>query len=74
MLKRLWAKTLYDQKRSLFFWNFGMLGMVIMTLAFYPAIEAEQEVINSLTASMPEELLSIFGAAGGDLASLLIRN
>jgi ABC-2 type transport system permease protein len=69
MLKRLWTKTLYDQKRSLFFWNFGMLGIVIMTLAFYPAFEAEQEVFNSLTASMPEELLSIFGASGGDLAS-----
>ena len=32
MLKRLWAKTLYDQKRSLFFWNFGMIGINTTTI------------------------------------------
>lgn len=68
MLSSVFAKTLWEQRRSLVGWAIGLVLLVAMYMAFYPTIRGNA-TYNELFDQMPESLRSLFSAAGTDIAS-----
>ena len=61
MLRSLYLKTVWDRRRSVTWWVFGMMALAGVTMAFYPSIAADQEAFEQLLDAYPEELLAFFG-------------
>ena len=39
MLSRILTKAIYDQKRSLVYWNLGTVLLVFLVMTMYPAVQ-----------------------------------
>src|ERR687892_959270 len=64
MLRNTFLKTLRDRRRSLLWWALGLVGLVAITVGFWPAIEESGQELNRLVEDLPPALQSL---AGGDL-------
>ena len=69
MLDSIFAKTVWERRRSITWWTLGMVALAGITVAFFPAIRDDAESFEELFSAFPEELLSIFGI--DDPASLV---
>lgn len=69
MLDSIFAKTIWERRRSISWWVLGMVALATLTVAFYPSIRDDAESFENLFESFPEELLSVFGVE--DAASLV---
>ena len=71
MLKKIWTKVLFDQKRSLIFWNLGTLSMVFIILSMYPAVKDTGDGFNEMINALPEEMKALFygGSNNADISS-----
>lgn len=58
MLRDIWTKTLWDQRRSLLGWGIGLLGVSLVYGAFYPfaATPEYAELIESLPAGLADAM------------------
>jgi len=58
MLRDVWTKTLWDQRRSLLGWAIGFAGVSLVYTAFFPfaATPEYQELINSMPAALVDAL------------------
>lgn len=61
MLTSIFAKTIWERRRSIVWWVAGMVALAGLTVAFYPSIRDDTEPLQELLDSMPAELLSVFG-------------
>lgn len=69
MLRNVWTKTLYDQRRALAAWATALVLLVAMYAGFYPSFHGSNSY-NDLINQMPKALRDLFTAgAGGDLSS-----
>ncbi len=69
MLDSIFAKTIWERRRSISWWILGLVALAGITVAFYPSIRDDAESFETLFESFPPELLSIFGI--DDPASLV---
>ena len=69
MLRSVWAKTLRDQRRSLWAWALALVALVGMYAGFFPSFHGSTSYTD-LINQMPKALRDLFTAgAGGDLSS-----
>lgn len=61
MTSSVWAKTVWERRRSTLWWTLGMMFLAAGTIAFYPSIRSDTESFTELFESMPEGLTSVFG-------------
>lgn len=69
MLSSIFAKTVWEQRRSIIWWIVGMVALAGLTVAFYPSIRSDTESFETLFEAFPPELLNVFGIE--DAASLV---
>jgi ABC-2 type transport system permease protein len=58
-------RTLADRRRWLLGWSLGILGLVVLELAFYPTLHARAADINKAIDNLPASVRSLFGMADG---------
>jgi ABC-2 type transport system permease protein len=68
MLRSVWLKTLYDQRRGLLAWTVSLVLLVAMYVAIWPSIKGEPAMSEFLN-NMPEALRSLFAASGADMST-----
>jgi ABC-2 type transport system permease protein len=64
MLRNTFLKTLRDRRRSLLWWTLGLIGLVFITVGFWPTVEESGEELNRLVEDLPPAFRTL---AGGDL-------
>lgn len=69
MLDSIFAKSVWERRKSISWWMLGMVALAGLTIAFYPSIRDDTESFEELFESFPPELLSVFGIE--DAASLV---
>lgn len=68
MLRSVWLKTLYDQRRALLAWTVSLVLLVAMYVAIWPSIKNEPAMSDFLNR-MPEAFRSLFAASGADMST-----
>ena len=68
MLRNVFLKTLWDQRRALLWWGIGLAVLAAFTVAFYPSI-ANAPGFDSILEEMPEALARAFMGEVTDLTS-----
>jgi ABC-2 type transport system permease protein len=58
-------RALADRRRWLLGWSLGVLGLVVLELAFYPTLHDRAADINKVMDNLPESVRSLFGMADG---------
>jgi ABC-type transport system involved in multi-copper enzyme maturation permease subunit len=56
-------RALADRRRWLLGWSLGVLGLVVLELAFYPTLHARSADINKVIDNLPASVRSLFGMA-----------
>jgi ABC-2 type transport system permease protein len=51
-----------DRARGLFWWSMGMIGLVLLTVAVYPAFKDQGETLDRLLDQLPAAVRSMVGA------------
>jgi len=69
MLESIFAKSIWERRRSISWWVLGMVALAGLTVAFYPSIRQDTESFEDLFEAFPPELLTVFGIE--DAASLV---
>ncbi|MEM9563611.1 MAG: ABC transporter permease subunit [Actinomycetota bacterium] len=69
MLGSIFAKSIWERRRSTVWWVAGMVALAGVTVAFYPSVRDDAEAFEDLFEAFPSELLSVFGIE--DAASLV---
>lgn len=62
-LRSIFHKTLFDYRRAIFGWSFGVFLLVLMYASIYPSVGANQQ-FDELLQSLPEAFRSLIGEAG----------
>jgi len=68
MLRNVFVKSLWDQKRSLVWWCLGIGLMIIITMLFYPSIR-EMTELNEIFATDENPLMKVFVGGITDFTS-----
>lgn len=53
--------TLWQRRWSVFWWSLGIVGLVVLTLAFYPTIHNQAAQLNKSFGSLNSSTLALFG-------------
>lgn len=53
--------TLWQRRWSIFWWCLGIVGLVVVTLAFYPTIHDQASQLNKSFGSLSSSTLALFG-------------
>ncbi|MFI5270572.1 MAG: ABC transporter permease subunit [Candidatus Saccharimonadales bacterium] len=53
--------TLWQRRWSMFWWSVGIVGLVVLTLAFYPTIHHQAAQLNKSFGSLNSSTLALFG-------------
>lgn len=69
MLESIFAKTIWELRKSITWWIVGMVALAGLTVAFYPSIRGNAASFESLFESLPPGLLRVFGIE--DASSLI---
>jgi ABC-2 type transport system permease protein len=62
-LSSVWSRTLRDQRRALVWWAVGLLATVLVTVAFWPTIQANAEQFTQFLENLPASLRDLFGVS-----------
>ena len=83
MLRSIFTKTLRDARRAITWWTLGLIGLVLLTVAPYPSLRAD-ESLNETVENLPAAVKRLFtfsgefdftspaGYLGGRLFSLML--
>jgi len=55
------ARLIRDRLRGLLWWSVGMIGLVLLTVAFYPAVKDQGQALNDLLNTLPDAFKSAIG-------------
>jgi ABC-2 type transport system permease protein len=55
------ARLLRDRTRGLVGWSLGMVAIVVLTVAFYPAVKDQGEILDQMINAMPDALKAAVG-------------
>ena len=56
MLRNIFAKTLYDQRRSLIWWSVGIILLALYLAFLYPSVRDNAATYDNILKAMPEAL------------------
>jgi ABC-2 type transport system permease protein len=62
VLSSVFRKTIWDRRRGYVWWIVGMVAITGITVAFWPTLRRDAAVITELLDSLPEGMMSLFGA------------
>jgi ABC-2 type transport system permease protein len=68
MLRSVFAKTAYEQRRSLVGWVTAIVLLVLMYAAIWPGIR-DQPSLSDFLDTMPEAFRSLFASSGADMST-----
>ena len=68
MLKNILMKSLWDQRRSMAWWCFGLGLMIVITMLFYPTMK-EMTELNEMLATDENPLMKLFAGDTTDFTS-----
>lgn len=61
LLGSVFGKTVWDRRRTVWYWAIGLASMSYITFAAWPAISQDAQALEGLVNSMPSEVLAMFG-------------
>ena len=61
LLVSVFGKTVWDRRRTVWYWAIGLASMSFITFAAWPAISQDAQALEGLVNSMPREVLAMFG-------------
>jgi ABC-2 type transport system permease protein len=53
--------TLWQRRWSVFWWSLGIIGLIVLTLAFYPTVHDQAAQLNKSFGSLNSSTLALFG-------------
>lgn len=65
LLRSVYGKGLWDQRRALVGWTLALVGLGLMIVGFYPTIRAQAADFEELIASYPPAMQAFFGDFSG---------
>ena len=66
LLQSVFGKTLWDRRRTVWYWAIGLASLTLFTFAAWPAISEDSAAFESLIESFPREVLALFGLTDVD--------
>lgn len=60
-MSSIFAKTVWERRRSIVWWMLGLAALAAITAAFYPSIRNDAASFEDLFDAFPEPLLALFG-------------
>jgi ABC-2 type transport system permease protein len=66
LLRSVFGKTVWDRRRTVWYWAIGLASMSFITFAAWPAISRDAQALEGLVNSMPREVLAMFGLTDPD--------
>jgi ABC-2 type transport system permease protein len=61
LLHDIFGKTVWDRRRTVWYWAIGLATMSFITFAAWPTMSENTEALEGLVNSMPKEVLAMFG-------------
>lgn len=61
LLRSVFGKSVWDRRRSIWAWAFGIGLLTFVTFAAWPALAEDADALAALIDSIPSELLALFG-------------
>jgi ABC-2 type transport system permease protein len=61
LLGNVFGKTVWDRRRTVWYWAIGLASMLFLTFAAWPALSRDTQALEGLVNSMPKEVLAMFG-------------
>jgi ABC-2 type transport system permease protein len=61
MMRSVFKWTLWQRRWSMFWWSLGIVGLVVLTLAFYPTIHDQAAQLNKSFGGLSNDTLALFG-------------
>lgn len=61
LLGSIFGKTVWNRRRTVWYWTAGLASMLLITFAAWPALSQDTQALESLVDSMPKEVLAMFG-------------
>ena len=63
MVRRVWTKTLRDQRRAFLWWALGFVLTVFMYAAFWPSVRTNAAQLNQYIEKFPQAIKNMTGGA-----------
>jgi ABC-2 type transport system permease protein len=61
LLGSVFGKTVWDRRRTIWYWAAGLASMLLLTFAAWPTLSRDTQALEGLVNSMPKEVLAMFG-------------
>lgn len=61
MLRSVFLKTLYDQRRAILGWSLGLAAVALFVVLFYPSVKSAASYYDQMMQLIPPEYLAFFG-------------
>ncbi len=61
MLRSVFLKTFYDQRKAILGWGLGLGALAYLTLLFYPSVQKAGEFYDQILLALPPEALAFLG-------------
>jgi ABC-2 type transport system permease protein len=61
LLRNVFGKTVWDRRRTVWYWAIGLASMLLLTFAAWPTLSQDAQALQGLVDSMPKEVLAMFG-------------
>ncbi len=66
LLRGVLGKVIWDKRHSLWGWAGGLLALLLLTFAAWPAFSKDATAISGMVNAMPKELFAMFGMTNPD--------
>ncbi len=61
MLRSVFVKTMYDERKAVFGWSLGLGGLGLLVIFFYPSVKEAGAYYDQILQSIPREYLAFLG-------------
>ena len=69
LLGSVFSKSLWDSRRSVWWWALGLSTLALLTFAAWPAFMKDSQAFTEMIDSMPKEVFALFGMTDVDALS-----